>query len=38
MLIVMVPDARESQIQRVIQEIESIGLKAHPSHGHWYYR
>jgi DAHP synthase ferredoxin-like domain len=33
MLIVMSPEATESQIQGVVQKIESIGLKAHPSHG-----
>jgi len=33
MLIVMKPDATAGQIQGVVQKIESIGLKAHPSHG-----
>src|SRR5262245_24616389 len=33
MLIVMTSDATESQIQGVVQKIESIGLKAHPSRG-----
>jgi 3-deoxy-7-phosphoheptulonate synthase len=33
MLIVMKPDATESQIQGVVQKIESIGLRAHPSRG-----
>jgi 3-deoxy-7-phosphoheptulonate synthase len=33
MLIVMTPDATEGQIQRVIQKIESLGLKPHPMPG-----
>jgi 3-deoxy-7-phosphoheptulonate synthase len=33
MLIVMKPDATETEIKVVVQKIESIGLKAHPSHG-----
>jgi 3-deoxy-7-phosphoheptulonate synthase len=33
MLIVMTPDATESDIQRVIQTIESLGFKAHPMPG-----
>src|SRR4030095_15973680 len=33
MLIVMMPTATESQIQGVVQKIESMGLKAHPSYG-----
>ena len=33
MLIVMIPDATENQIQGVVQKIESIGLRAHPSRG-----
>jgi len=33
MLIVMTPDVTEGQIQRVIQQIESIGLKPHPMPG-----
>ncbi|MGH9844676.1 MAG: 3-deoxy-7-phosphoheptulonate synthase [Blastocatellia bacterium] len=33
MLIVMTPDATEADIQRVLQKIESIGLKPHPMPG-----
>jgi 3-deoxy-7-phosphoheptulonate synthase len=33
MLIVMTPEATERQVQRVVQKIESIGLKAHPMRG-----
>jgi 3-deoxy-7-phosphoheptulonate synthase len=33
MLIVMTPDATESDIQRVITTVESIGFKAHPMPG-----
>lgn len=33
MLIVMISTATESQIQAVVQKIEAIGLKAHPSYG-----